>query len=165
MGFLTGSKGKIFQQSTQSPQQQEMFSRFLEALSGPQVQGFKARSKLFNFVNGGQKVRLGYLDFLTQVTDQGEIACNIYNDYNQSDPINEGEDSFYNTDFTTTVEPFSTDGKSMEWHRFYCPIDAQFFSYELTLNDRQIFCPAIQSSEFLMEGVIVWGEAAGRLID
>jgi len=129
------------------------------------VMGFQARSKKFNFLEGGKKTFLGHIDFLADKTEKGEVACDVFVDYNDDQAINDGEDDFLNTVFSTQIEQFSTANKSKEWHRFYCPTDAQFFEYDLNLNERQMFTPNIVNSDVLIDSIIVWSETGGRLVD
>ncbi len=129
------------------------------------VMGFTAKSKKFNLVQAGLKTHLGMLDFLSQVTSEGEVSCNVFVDYNDSQPVNDGSDDFFNQIFSTQVEQFSNPGNSKEWHRLYCNTDAQFFEFDLNLTERQMFTPAITNSEVLIDAIIVWSDVAGRLVD
>jgi len=129
------------------------------------VMGFTATSKKFNFLDQGKKTFIGHLDFLTDVTSDGEIAVDVYTDYNDSNPVNDVQDDFFNNTFSTQIEQFGQVGKSKEWHRFYCPTDAQFFNYNLTMTERMMFTPAITSSSVLIDAIILWSEVGGRLID
>jgi len=129
------------------------------------VMGFSARSKKFNLLDVGQKTHLGYIDFLTDVTSAGEVSCNVYVDYNDSEPVNNTDDEFFNNVFSTEVELFDAPSQSKCWHRFYCGVDAQFFEYDLSLTERQLFTPAITNSEVLVDSIIIWSDSAGRLIN
>ena len=131
------------------------------------IMNFKIRSKKFNLLEVGKKNYLGYIDFLMNVTDKGEVACKIFVDYNDSQEINpEGDsDTFFNTGFNTSPDQFSTQSKTKEWHRFYCPTDAQFFEYLMTFNDRMISDETINDSEVYIDSTIIWSEAGGRLVD
>lgn len=129
------------------------------------VMGFTAKSKKFNLLDKGEKTHLGYIDFLADVTQTGEVACSVYTDYNDSNPVNAVSDSFFNNVFSTEIEQFGGAGKSKEWHRFYCNVDSQFFEYDLSLTERQMFTPGITNSEVLIDAIIVWSDKAGRLID
>jgi hypothetical protein len=129
------------------------------------VESFNARSKKFNMIQSGTKNFLGHVDFLSEVTQHGEVACDVYTDYNDSTPVNQNNDGFFNTVFSTQAEQFSQAEKSKEWHRFYCPTDAQFFEYNLTLNNRHMFTPVIVDSDFLVDAIIIWSEKGGRLVD
>jgi len=129
------------------------------------VMGFEARSKKFNMINQGRKNFLGYIDFLAETTSDGEISCEVYTDYNDNQPVNKDSDEFFNRVFSTNPSPFSSQDKLKEWQRFYCTVDAQFFEYNLTLNERQLFTPNIVNSQVLIDAIIIYSELGGRLID
>ena len=129
------------------------------------VMGFAAHSKKFNMLEAGKKNFLGHIDFLSNVTSGGEISCEILVDYNDSNPVNAVADDFFNNVFSTQIEQFSTLGKDKEWHRLYCNTDAQFFEFHLTLDERQMFTPAITDSDVLIEAIIIWRQNGGRLVD
>ncbi len=127
------------------------------------VMGFSAKSKKFNLLEAGSKNFLGHIDFLADTTKKGEISCEITTDYSDT-PINQGGDTFINQVFSTQVDPFSNAPKKKEWHRFYCPTNAQFFEYNLTLNERQMATPSIVNSDVLIDAAIIWSDKGGRLI-
>jgi hypothetical protein len=129
------------------------------------IMGFKAKSKNFNFIQGGKKTFLGHIDFLAQKTSNGEITADIYVDYNDTEPVNQVADAFFNKVFSTQEEQFSITNKNKEWHRFFCPTDAQFFNFELKLDERQLFTPSIANSDVLIDALIIWAESGGRLVD
>ena len=128
------------------------------------IMNFRAVSKKFNLIDQGKSLQLGYLDFLTQTTDDGEIACDIYIDYQDDIPINDGSDTFFNVVFDTQSDPLSPLAKTKDWHRFYCNTECQFFQYDLNLNERQMFTLPITSSEVLIDSIIIWATASGRLV-
>jgi len=128
------------------------------------VMSFKAKSKKFNFLEGGRKKFLGHIDFLAQKTTSGEVSVDVFTDYNDSQPVNGVEDGFFNKVFSTQIEQFDMQAQTKCWHRFYCPTDAQFFDYTLSLNERQLFTPAIANSEVLIDSIIIWSETGGRLM-
>ena len=129
------------------------------------VIGFKAISKKFNMINQGKKNFLGHIDFLTTVTAAGEISCKIFTDYNETEEVNDGSDLFYNTTFSTQAEDITQKQKIKEWHRFFAATDAQFFEYQLSLDERQLFTPAIVDSDVLIDSIIIYSESGGRLVD
>lgn len=131
------------------------------------VTGFLIRSKKFNMLNQGRKSQLGYLDFLIDRTESGQIDVPIYADYNNAERINpKGGDTFFNWGIDTTILPEDASmlNENKIWHRMYCPLDSQFFQYELTLSEAQLFSKEIQESEFLLNAIIIWHEKGGRLV-
>lgn len=129
------------------------------------VMGFSAISKKFNMIDRGKKNYLGYIDFLSEVTENGEVSCSVFTDYDDVNPINDGSDDFFNTFFPTKPDQFSVQAKTKEWHRFYCTTDAQFFQYDLNLSERQLCAPNIVNSNVLIDAIIIYSEQGGRLID
>lgn len=123
------------------------------------------RSKKFNLMNEGKRGYFGYLDFLTEATQDGEITCEIRVDNVDSIPINVGnDDDFYNSVFTTQKNAeFNQEGNQI-WQRFYCPTSAQFFDFNLTFSDEQMVDPLIVDSQVLIEAFIVWASKGGRLV-
>jgi len=131
------------------------------------VTGFRIRSKKFNMLNQGRKSQLGYLDFLVDKTSSGQVDVPIYADYNNEDRINpKGGDTFFNWGIETTILPeeASMQNENKVWHRLYCPLEAQFFQYEVGLSDAQLVSKEIHDSEFQLNAIIIWHEKGGRLV-
>lgn len=122
------------------------------------------RSKKFNALEIGQSIKLGYVDFLAEVTSSGEFTFNIYADYNNENPINDGSDQFFNNRVLTSIEQFQTTGQTLSWHRSFCPERCQFYQFQITQNDTQLFDYTIASSNLIIHALILWFEEGGRLI-
>lgn len=129
------------------------------------VMGFIALSKKFNMLDGGQSARLGYMDFVCDVTDAGEFAVDIQTDYNDSSQVNSGNDTFFNNTVSTQLSQFAQPGQTKAVNRFYCHTTAQFWQYQLRLNDAQLSAPNIVDADWLVDGVIVYSSSGGRLVD
>jgi len=129
------------------------------------VSNFVIRSKKFNMLNQGRKTQLGYMDFLVDVTSNGQISVPLYVDYNESQRVNpRSGDSFFNWGINTKPQDNSTENQEKEWHRFYCPVEAQFIQYELTLDESQMISKEIQESGFNLNAAIMWHEKGARLV-
>lgn len=131
------------------------------------VNGFLIKSKKFSILNQGRKTQLGYLDFLVDKTEVGQVDVPIYADYNNEQRINPRDgDSFVNWGIPTTrlPEEASMENESKVWHRLYCQVEAQFFQYAITLADFQLVSKEIHKSEFNLGAIIVWHEKGGRLV-
>lgn len=129
------------------------------------VDNFRVKSKAFNMIDQGSKNFLGHIDFLCNVTDDGEFKCDVYADYDQSSPVNTGDDGFFNTVVPTTVSNFGMQNKDKEWQRFFCPVDAQFFTFEMLFSDAQMANPLISGSEIEIDAFIIWSEKGGRIVE
>jgi len=130
------------------------------------ITGFSISSKKFNMIDKGQRSQLGYIDFFVDKTDDGQIDVPIYVDYNSDDRVNNGDDPYFNTTMPTTPLPInaSTDNENKVMHRFYCPLEAQFFQYELTLSEAQMCSKEIYEEPFNVNAVIIWSTIGGRLV-
>jgi hypothetical protein len=131
------------------------------------VPNFSIRSKKFNILNQGKKTQLGYIDFLIDKTDVGEVSVPVYVDYNNTQRVNpRNGDPFFNWGIQTTQLPSfaSTDNEDKVWHRMYCPVEGQFFQYEITLDAPQLISKQIYRSDFQLNALIVWHEMGGRLV-
>jgi hypothetical protein len=130
------------------------------------VMNFLVRSKKFNLIQDGRKNFLGHIDFLAEATAAGEFSCLIYTDYNDDEAVNQGDDTFFNRNVTTIPSDFAQTGKGKDWHRFFCPMDAQFFEFRLTLEDSQLADPHIsENSEVEIDAFIIYSERGGRLVE
>jgi len=141
------------------------------------LMNYRIRSKKFNLIKQGRKNMLGHIDFLVKVTQVGEVTCSIFTDYVDNDELDDRNllndrsinqssgDTFFNRTFLTQVGQFSQDGKVREWKRFYCPTDAQFFEFVLTLDQDQMANRSIVDSEYWMDAFIIYSSAGGRLAE
>lgn len=132
---------------------------------------FSIKSKLFNIYEAGNKVMLGYIDFLANTTFAGEFTCQIFVSENDSQPINTtsyniGSDStnFFNSVVPTSPPSFSLQHANKYWQRFYCQTDGTSYQYNLTLSAAQMVNSLIYESEVTIHGLILWMTAGGRLI-
>jgi hypothetical protein len=132
---------------------------------------FMILSKQFNIFEAGQRVMVGYIDFLADRTDAGQFTCQIYVDSNSSIPINTdaegtGTDStnFFNSIIETSQPEFEIQGASRYWHRFYCPTDGTVFQYKLSLSDEQMVNPEVYQAGLTIYALILWMTPGPRLI-
>lgn len=144
-------------------------------LGGGQIavrDGFSIVSKKFNFLDQGQNIQLGYLDVLMDTTDLGAVTLNVYQDYNNSSPINilpeninpstSQPDPFFNS----TVNTFQTNGlpsiKNIQ--RVFCPVRGHFITIEWTLSNAQLV--SIEQESFVQfDFQILWMRPAGTQLN
>lgn len=133
--------------------------------------GFSVISKKFSFIEEGQNIQMGYLDVLTDTAEGGAITCNIYLNYNDSEPINTvpqnrlpdalnlSPDPFFNS----TV-PISQNGgleSSKNWQRVFCPVRGQFITIEWTLSNAQLVGDE-QGCDVQIDAQILYVRRAGK---
>ena len=135
------------------------------------VLNFVVLSKKFNILPSGTRNHLGYIDFLADTTQSGQISCLIFRNYADEDPVNfanlpgTNPDTFFNSAISTQPNQFDKSDPDKAWHRFYCPTNASFVSYMLTLSDAQITNDAIGGSDMSIDAVVLYSSAGGRLVD
>ena len=128
-------------------------------------ENFVVESKEFHQLQTGSKNFLGYIDFLFDKTEEGQVTCEIYTDYNRDVPVNSGDDTFYNRVIPTIANQFSDGAKDKEWQRFYCTVDAQFWNYKLTFDPDQLINEDIISADVDLNAVVIYSEKGSRLVD
>lgn len=115
---------------------------------------FNITSKKFNLVEYGTSIMLGYMDILMEATGQenpGEIAMNVYLDYNDVETSNTlpensiangsstaTPDAFFNAIIPTTSSSLNNKGGTKFWQRVYCPTRGNFITIQFTFNNRQM---------------------------
>lgn len=128
------------------------------------VFNYRIQSKDFNLFSEGARGYFGYIDFLTQTTENGEVTCEIRVDRDQTIINVDDIDNFYNSVFVTTQNPTYNQSGDFNWQRFYCPTSAQFFNFTLTLNDEQIRDEDITEADLNIEAFLIWISKDGRLV-
>jgi hypothetical protein len=123
---------------------------------------FSLKSKKFNALDQGQSLSLSYIDFQTEATENGQFTCEILADYSNT-PINTGNDNFFNTIVDTVPSGFEISDSDKTFHRFYCNNHARFSQFELKLSDAQMVDNDINKSEVLIDNIILWVKAGGRI--
>jgi hypothetical protein len=123
---------------------------------------FNIVSKKFNFLEEGQNIQLGYIDLLMDDTEEGEISLNIYQNYNNNQPINKypqnaTKDTFFNSVIPTTTQKQFL---SKSFRRVYCASRGAFLTLEFTLNNEQM-TTAAQSSNVQIDNQVLWIRKAG----
>lgn len=121
-------------------------------------------SKRFNFLEQGMRKKIGYIDFLSQVTSSGEFTLQMYIDQNDSLAVNDGTDTFFNTIVPTFQEAEQTQGQELAWHRSFCFTEGQFLQFVITASDVQILDSDINSVPVNIHALILWQQVGGRLI-
>ncbi len=137
--------------------------------------GFSVISKKFNFSEEGQNIQMGYLDVLLDTSsndaDVGAITCNVYLNYNDSEPINRlpqnqlpdtlnpTPDNFFNS----VVPTFQNDTleSSKLWARVVCPVRGQFITIEWTLSNAQLVGQE-QECDVQIDAQILYIRRAGK---
>lgn len=122
------------------------------------------------FYEIGSQVRLGYVDFLFDKTELGEITVNLFIDESDdiivNDPINDTS-ILGNAIVLTRPEspdiPFQTNQQKI-WHRFYTYVIAQNYQLQLTFSDAQMFDEEINDSNVVLHAMTMYLSPNARMI-
>lgn len=123
-------------------------------------------SKKFNNLDTGQVTQLGYIDVLMSATSEGEVTLNIYNDYNDTTPVNiypqnATRDTFFNSVVQTSATGSTSIGSEKYWHRVFCATRSAFITLEWTLSKAQLISNA-QESNVQIDAQILYMRPAGN---
>jgi hypothetical protein len=133
--------------------------------------GFSIISKKFNYLQEAENIQIGFIDVLTNSTENGAFTLNVYVDYNDTAPVNrkfqnliEGsttnqEDVFFNSVVPTVQLSSLTSSKN--WQRVICPARGAFITIEWTLSNAQLV-GVEQGNHVEIEGQILFMRKAGR---
>jgi hypothetical protein len=127
---------------------------------------FRIVSKKFNMIDQGQNIQIGFIDILMNATSNGAITLNMYNDYNNTTPVNQLPQNLQMDTFFNSIVPTSTPNTtSLEatkyWQRVFCASRAAFLTIEWTLSNLQLI-GVEQESDVQIDSQIIWQRAAGR---
>ncbi len=142
----------------------------LTYIGGGQIKvrdNFSIISKKFNYMDQGKQFQLGYIDILMNDTDDGAISLNVYSDYNDNSstnttPLNESNDTFFNSVIPTFPEGIGVAGGTKNWKRVICPTNSNFITLEYTLNNEQMQNQC-QESDVQIDAQVIWSRVGGRL--
>lgn len=130
---------------------------------------FIIQSKKFNFIDDGQNIQMGYIDVLMSNTESGAITLNVYQNYNDSTPINilpennNPSTGLPDTFFNSVVPTYNEGGISGDknWKRVYCNARGAFLTIVWTLSNSQL-AGIEQESNVQIDSQILWSRKAGR---
>ena len=124
------------------------------------------------FYEDGGQVRVGYIDFLANNTDEGQVTCNFYVDENDNNSISDtadidnsgllGSAVLLTSPENTTLIPYQPSQKKI-WHRFFVQSIAQNFQISLVMSDAQMADGLIDSSDFVLHAMTIYLSKNARM--
>ena len=113
----------------------------------------------------GSQVRLGYVDFLLEKTEKGEITVNLYVDENSNISINDpnsfsnegllGDNIVLTRPENSTLIPFQANQEKI-WHRMFAHSITQNFQFNFTFDDEQMKNEEINSSDVILHAMTLY---------
>ena len=131
------------------------------------------------FYEDGGQVRVGYLDFLFDTTDEGQLTC----DYYMNESINSGisisdpsvtidagvsasgilgSNTILTSPENNTLLPFQVNQNKI-WHRMFIQSIAQNFQLKFSLNDLQMVDEVVNSSDIILHAMTIYLAKNARL--
>ncbi len=124
------------------------------------VDNFVVKTKKFNFLDEGKRIKIGFVDVLMSTTADGEITMEMLGDYSPNILNKETGDTFFNTTIPTTAVDVS-DGSAKTMQRVFCNTRGTFLSIVFTLSNTQMNDSAA-SSNIRFDGLIIWARPAEK---
>ncbi len=133
---------------------------------------FNITSKKFNFLDDGQMIALGYVDVLLNDTDDGAISMYVYQNYNDTTPINTLSQNLNtptglpNTFFNSIVPTYNEGGiaSTKNIKRVFCSSRGSFLTIQWTLSNAQMNSIE-QESDVQIDMQILWLRRAGNQLN
>ncbi len=121
-------------------------------------------TKFFNFFKNAQRARLSKVDFYMDVTNAGQLTCDVLADSSDV-PVNSPlSDNPQSNIILTTLNPYQVGGGPETIYRLFCDSQGQTLQLSLYLTDEQMAVNAISQSNFQLLNMVMSVRPGGRLI-
>jgi hypothetical protein len=121
-------------------------------------------TKFFNFFKNAQRARLSKVDFYMDVTNWGQLTCDVLADSSDV-PVNTPlSDNPQSNIVLTTLNPYQVGGGPETIYRLFCDAQAQTLQLSLYMTDEQIAVNAIAQSNFQLLNMVFSIRPGGRLV-
>ncbi len=118
-------------------------------------------SKDFNpFQDQGMQVKVIYIDFLTDRSDNGAFSVELI--LNTSLSVTGNVLTGNKESETYLPLPYYIEGSDMAWHRFYATTTGQYVKVVLTYDDVLMNNIDVQQSDFVMNAMALWVRPGGK---
>ena len=132
-------------------------------------------SSIISYFLAYQLSILSFLDILMISQNNGEIALNVYLDYDDltksnvppENVVDNGlypdlTDQFFNAIIPASQSTLSNIGGTKFWQRVYCPTRANFITLEYTFNNAQMASQP-QELQVQIDAQVLWIRKGGRM--
>lgn len=132
------------------------------------------KTKMFTpFWSQGKRYDLRYIDLLFDSTTSGELQVDIYIDFSSTNSMTAGSpgvrlgfpivstapESLNNLPYYS----FQKEGDQI-WKRFYADANGSTFQLQLSMNDTEMRTPAINTSDVVLHGMILFFNDSGEFL-
>lgn len=128
------------------------------------ISNIDIQTKIFNYFENNQSIRLNRIDFYTGITQAGQFTCNVFADSSDV-PANEPlQDNLQTNVVLTSLNPYQVPSGTETIYRLYCYAVCQTIQLQFTLSDRQMAVSAINGEDIEINAVMLALRKAGRLV-
>lgn len=126
------------------------------------IDNFKITTRKFEHLDEGQKIQVGHIDTLFADTQSGDVTLRVFVDYLDTEPVNDGSDSFFNVTVPTTESSLDLARGTQVLVRSFCPTRGNFVQLSYTYSDEQM-ATSDALNEVVISAIVIWERMAGRL--
>lgn len=128
------------------------------------ISGIDIQTKIFNFFDNNQRIRLNKIDFYLTNAENGQFTCNVWAD-SGNDAINLPlNDNLFSNIVSTSISPYQIGQGDETIYRLYCEGTAQTVQLQLTYSIEQMAVTAITSADIELNAMMMFWRTGGRTI-
>lgn len=117
------------------------------------VSNINITTKRFNpWIKEGKNMRIGYFDLFVESTTSGAVSMDIFPADNPQTPVQ-----------TINLNTQGSPGQKV-WKRAYTFLESNFVQIKIYLSDVQMLNDDIACQDFVLHGLMLWMNPAGRII-
>ncbi len=123
------------------------------------------QTKDFNpYMQLGTQLKLSYVDFLMDATNNAAMTVNVYANTQVGDPSVRANILVGNQESETYLpQPYyGTTGSNIAWHRFYCTLAAKFVRLQFTYDDELMNLLTTHQQTWVLNAITLWTRNGGR---
>ena len=128
------------------------------------ISGLDIQTKIFNFFENNQRIRLSKIDFYFSTSENGQFTCNVWAD-SGNDAINTPlPDNLFSNIVTMSTNPYQVGQGDETIYRLYAEGTAQTIQLQLNYSIEQMAVTAITSADFELNAMMMFWRRGGRTV-
>lgn len=128
------------------------------------ISNIDMQTKIFNFLQQDQSVRLSWIDFYVDATEKGEFTCNVFADSSNVIVNTPLSDNPRSNVVETSPSPYQDGLGEQTVYRLYSDVASQTVQLQLMLTDQQMAVPVIADSNIEILAMNFKIRKGGRLV-
>lgn len=128
------------------------------------ISGIDIQTKIFNFFQDLQRIRISKIDFYVTTAENGQFTCNLWAD-SGNDAINQPlSDNLFSNIVLTSTNPYQVGQGDETIFRLFSDATAQTIQLQLTYSDQQMAVTAITSADIELNAMMMFWRKGGRTV-